>query len=454
LYDRTSISNQLALDATRTSITDSRSWTQRLRSVRRARHFTLTWLGVFTVVVAAATPIAFTSSASAVAKNSSGQSAAAKTLTSHDSTATYSVGTTDASQPSGVAPPTTSEIPGYRLSYVTGFNGSSVPSGWFLYSGKPSGDPSGQWAADHVTVSGGMLQLNTYQDPSYNNEWVSGGVSKYSAPHTYGAYFVRSRMTGPGPTQVEILWPVSGWPPEIDFDETYGGDTAAQATLHYTSANLQIHKNVNIDMTAWHTWGVIWTPDSITYTVDGKVWGSVNEPSIIPAQPMTLNLQQQTWCSSNYACPTAPQSTDVNWVAEYIASSTPITTSTTTTISNSTTTSSSGAPRSITLGSFANNSVKLSRTMKARVRHLAKVITRRGDSAVTLTGYANGVASRSRALSVSRQRASRVRNYLEQQLASRNDHGVTVIVIGAGDSAVTTSVNAQVDSGKVVALLK
>ena len=27
-------------------------------------------------------------------------------------------------------------------------------------------------------------------------------------------------------------------------------------------------------MTQWHTWGVIWTPTSITYTVDGSVWGS------------------------------------------------------------------------------------------------------------------------------------------------------------------------------------
>jgi hypothetical protein len=32
---------------------------------------------------------------------------------------------------------------------------------------------------------------------------------------------------------------------------------------------------------------------------------------------MVLDLQQQTWCSSGFACPTSPQSMDIAWVAEY-----------------------------------------------------------------------------------------------------------------------------------------
>ena len=39
----------------------------------------------------------------------------------------------------------------------------------------------------------------------------------------------------------------------------------------------------------------------------------------IPKVPMTLHLQSQTWCTFNYACPTSPQSTLVDWVAEYSA---------------------------------------------------------------------------------------------------------------------------------------
>lgn len=437
MHERASISDQLAREGTSSSTASTRPWIVRLRTGLRARRFAVTLLGVFTLIVAGITPIALTASASAVVapRGPSGQSAPTTRPTSHNSTTTYPVGTPDTSQPSREAPPNASHIPGYQLSYVTNFSGNSLPAGWAIFTGKPSGDPGGQWASNHVDVSGNMLRLNTFQDPNFNNNWVAGGVCQCGDHHTYGAFFVRSRMTGPGPTQVAILWPVVGWPPEIDFDETYGGVSTSQATLHYTSANLQIHRNLDINMTAWHTWGVIWTPTSLTYTVDGNVWGTVTEPSIIPDQPMILTLQQQTWCSSGFACPTSPESTDVNWVAEYTSTST--------------------SPKSITLGSFTNDSVGLSRTVRARIRHLAKVIAERGDSAVTLMGYASDVVGRAKAHAVSTERANNVKRYLEKQLASLNDLNVSVVAIGAGDIvASTTTVSARVGSGKVAALLK
>jgi beta-glucanase (GH16 family) len=169
-------------------------------------------------------------------------------------------------------------------------------------------------------VSGGLLQLNTFQDPAYNNAWVDGGVCQCEQGQTYGAYFVRSRTTGPGPTVVQLLWPANNsWPPEIDFDETYGLTTATSATTHYSSSNLQVQSTLNIDMTEWHTFGVIWTPTSITYTVDGQVWGTDTLAASIPNVAMTLDLDQQTWCSSGFACPTTPVSELVDWVAEYTA---------------------------------------------------------------------------------------------------------------------------------------
>jgi hypothetical protein len=411
----------------------------------------MTLMGVFSLSAVAIAPVVLMNTASAVSHKTT-----TTKLSSRDVTA-YSVGTPSTSEASGEAPPTTSEIPGYQLSYVTNFPGSSLPTGWQKYTGSPAGDSSGQWAPSHVVVSGGMLQFNTFQDPAFNNAWVEGGASKYSSPHTYGAYFVRSRTTGPGPTQVELLWPTSGWPPEMDFNETYGGVTATQATLHYTNANLQIHTNLTIDMTQWHTWGIIWTPTSVTYTVDGTVWGTVTDAAAIPDQPMTLNLQQQIWCSSGFACPTTPESMDINWVAEYVTGTNSPTTTTTTSTNSTTSTllGSAATPDPIMLGSFSKNSVGLTSQVKVGIRHLAKVIVKRGDSTVTLTGYSNGVANQWRALVLSKERAINAKKYLDEQLASLNDHGVTVIVIGAGDSFTsTTSVNARVDSGRVVALLR
>jgi beta-glucanase (GH16 family) len=171
-------------------------------------------------------------------------------------------------------------------------------------------------------VGGGLLSLNTWQDPAYNNEWVTGGLCQCGEPQTYGAYFVRSRLTGAGPTGVELLFPTSGWPPEIDFNETGGGITSSTATNIWAasgSSRSQSQSQLSIDMTQWHTWGVIWTPTSITYTVDGRAWGTFTVASEVPSQPMTLDLQQQTWCSSGWACPATPQSMQVDWVAEYRA---------------------------------------------------------------------------------------------------------------------------------------
>jgi beta-glucanase (GH16 family) len=241
----------------------------------------------------------------------------AATTTTAPSSTPYPIGTVSSSEPSGMAPPGANSLAGYSQSYVTDFSGTSMPAGWNTYDGVPGGDPGAQFSPAHVVVSGGLLQLNAYQDPAYNNEWVTGGVSDSGHSQTYGAYFVRSRMTGAGPTGVELLWPANNsWPPEVDFNETKGVTTSTTSTVWYGAENMDV-RTLNIDMTQWHTWGVIWTPTSITYTVDGQVWATVTASSEIPNIPMTLDLQEQTWCSSGFACPSTPQSMDVDWVAEY-----------------------------------------------------------------------------------------------------------------------------------------
>jgi hypothetical protein len=231
----------------------------------------------------------------------------------------YPLGIKESSEPSAMAPPGAHALLGYRQTYVSDFKGAKLPAGWLKYSGTPGSDPGAQWSPAHDVVRKGMLHLETYQDPAYGHEWVAGGLCQCGHSQTYGAYFVRSRVTGAGPTNVELLWPVANvWPPEIDFNETGGSTIGTSATVHWGSASNQDQRGDNaVDMTQWHTWGVIWTPTSITYTLDGEVWGTVSVASEIPNQPMTLDLQQQTWCSSGFACPTAPESMLIDWVAEY-----------------------------------------------------------------------------------------------------------------------------------------
>jgi len=230
----------------------------------------------------------------------------------------YPIGTVNGHEPSGLGPPRSGAIAGYKESYVTDFSGRSMPRGWITYSGVPGGDPGAEFGMDHVVVSGGLLKLNAFQDPAFHDQWVTGGVGQFGHSQTYGAYFVRFRLTGAGPAAVALLWPTdNSWPPEIDFSETLGPTNATTATVHFDAVNNEDKRSLQLDMTRWHTWGVIWTPTSVTYVVDGHTWGSVDVHSEIPHVPMSLALQEQTWCTSGYACPTTPESMDVAWVAEY-----------------------------------------------------------------------------------------------------------------------------------------
>ena len=250
---------------------------------------------------------------------------------------TYPVGTPDHSEPSGQAPPAPDALVGYTQTYVNDFNAPTLPTGWNVFTGIPGADPGAHFGISHVTVSGGVLRLLTYRNRSWHNRWVTGGVCQCGLAQTYGADFVRSRVTGAGPNEAELLWPSgSTWPPEIDFSESGGSLTNISSSLHYGSVNHIDQRFLHVNMRQWHTWGVIWTPTSVIYTVDGRIWSSVTVLAEIPTLPMTLDLEQRTKCAVGHQCPTKPVAMEVDWVAEY---STRVPTTTTTTNASTTTTS-------------------------------------------------------------------------------------------------------------------
>jgi hypothetical protein len=244
----------------------------------------------------------------------------ASSTTTIPADSSYPTGNTDTAEPSGKSPPTAQALPGFIQTYVTDFPGTTLPPGWDTFSGVPGGDPDGQFDPRHVVVSGGLLRLNAWRDAAYVNRWVTGGVCLCTVSQTYGAYFVRSRLTGPGPNEVQLLWPTANvWPPEIDFYESGSGTTRAVATVHYGAANNIEQRFITIDLTKWHTFGVIWQRDALVFTVDGRAWGTITLPWQIPDQPMTLHVQQQTSCvlGLSYWCPRIPVSMEVDWVAVY-----------------------------------------------------------------------------------------------------------------------------------------
>jgi len=214
-------------------------------------------------------------------------------------------------------------VPGWQLTYSTDFPGDSLPSGWGAYAGEPGGDPAGNWVQSNAVVSNGALHLMA-------NSSSQAGVAFYGKPQTYGMYLVR--MKGDDEpnlaiNNIAILWPAQQgtWPPEVDFYEDGGGTRQGfSATLHPGPNGddcCVVHTNAPANNgTAWHTYGVQWTPSSITYTIDGRVFGSVSKSSLSsPAQwpsiPMNLTLQSQNQGSSQ---PSGTIETmTVAWVAQY-----------------------------------------------------------------------------------------------------------------------------------------
>jgi hypothetical protein len=239
-------------------------------------------------------------------------------VTSGTQPAPYPIGIPNTAESSGMAPPSATAIPGYTLTYSNNFEGTKIPAGWTVYHGTPMGDPGAQFGTAHVVVGDGELRLNTWRDPRYQNRWVTGGLCQCGKPAKYGAFFVRSRDTGGGASEIQLLWPASNvWPPEIDFNESAGRLNSTSASDHFGPTNQLDQRELRINMTQWHTWGVVWSPKSIEYVVDGIVWATVTDPSEIPTVPMTLDLQQQTWCSEDRLCPQKPVSMLIDWVAEY-----------------------------------------------------------------------------------------------------------------------------------------
>jgi len=234
--------------------------------------------------------------------------------------------------PSGQPIPSQAPL-GYNTVVTQDFTGTAVPSGWHPYEGQPGTDTGGWWNPSHVIVGGGMLTLRTYRDPAHagpHSPWVEGGIDQWpQGVLKYGEYVVRSRVTSAvGVTQVMLLWPNErrGIPREIDFNESNGTDETTAHLIYGRSSHTHTEQSVTlayptVDLTQWHTWGVIVTPKTITYTLDGRTWATmVNHEHVA----MHLALQQQVWACNNTAeraCPSSstPAEVDfqIDWVAVY-----------------------------------------------------------------------------------------------------------------------------------------
>jgi beta-glucanase (GH16 family) len=233
------------------------------------------------------------------------------------------------SDPSGIAMPK-GDLPGWTLKAADDFTGSAVhASRWQVYRGTARDDHAGYFDPSHLSVADGELIESTYRDPHDGDRWTSAGM-KSTLSQTYGMYEVRLRFTGgAGVAHDILLWPTDNASlPQIDFSNDSGAAAPQtnEAALREPGGRTE-PESIPVDLSAWHTFGVIWTPGALRYTVDGAVW-AVQRGAAVPSLPMRMAIQTQAvTCTKGAAGPTVPACTgpdtpprvdlDVDWAVQY-----------------------------------------------------------------------------------------------------------------------------------------
>ena len=114
-------------------------------------------------------------------------------------------------------------------------------------------------------------------------------TTQFSFSQQYGYFEMRAKMPkGKGLWPAFWLLPIDkSWPPEIDVMEAFGGKNSkgegGVRAIHYATHSKDKTKScgewkdVNVDMTQnFHTYGVNWQPDGITYFFDGEPHATCN----------------------------------------------------------------------------------------------------------------------------------------------------------------------------------
>ena len=168
-------------------------------------------------------------------------------------------------------------------------NGSSLPSNgeqeWYINSNYGPTAGVTPW-----TVNNGVLTITATPTPSWlssqvnNYSYISGELNSYhSFSQTYGYFEMRAELpAGQGFWPAFWLMPMDGsWPPELDIMEALGQNpTELVTTSHSAYAGMESLWTQVPDMTAgYHTYGVDWEPDYITWYFDGKAVYQIATPA-------------------------------------------------------------------------------------------------------------------------------------------------------------------------------
>lgn len=204
----------------------------------------------------------------------------------------------------------------------------SYAARWLQYSdntpdstGRNLGTPSRWWPSKVVSVHDGLLDFYFHtEDGVALSAAVLPATGGKALNQLYGRYVVRFRADSSlGYKAAFLLWPKSErWPQdgEIDFPE---GDLAESifAAMHHQDGRSSDDQDVfttGVSFAGWHTAVTDWTPQGVSFILDGAVIGISTIG--IPNTPMHYVLQSEA-CEVRCPSPDLVGHLQIDWVAIY-----------------------------------------------------------------------------------------------------------------------------------------
>ncbi|HWE72764.1 MAG TPA: family 16 glycosylhydrolase [Stellaceae bacterium] len=211
-------------------------------------------------------------------------------------------------------------------------NGYSLPSNgeqeWYINSNYAPTSSVQPW-----TVNNGVLTLSAAPASSSISsqidgyQYTSGQINtSQSFSQTYGYFEMRAELpAGQGTWPAFWLLPENGsWPPEIDAMEMLGNNPATYYTsIHSGSAANEINAGqgdtVADTSSGYHTYGVDWEPDHITYYFDGQeVYQTATPADMNTPMYMIANLALGgPWGGNVDGTTSFPANMNIDWIRAY-----------------------------------------------------------------------------------------------------------------------------------------
>ncbi|MGW1988776.1 glycoside hydrolase family 16 protein [Embleya sp. NPDC001921] len=205
---------------------------------------------------------------------------------------------------------------GRRLLFAEDFTGSALAAGrwvtcydWNVDGCTNAGNREQQWyRPEQVRVGGGQAVLTAVRRPTRGADgtvypWASGMLStgrpswngRPRFTFTYGR--VEAELSMPRePNSFPAFWlmPASRYtPPELDVVELIGLDGRARSTVHWRGADGRpdawVHESPARDWSGrFHHFALDWTPERLTWWIDGEQVFTVTDPARVPDEPMEV----------------------------------------------------------------------------------------------------------------------------------------------------------------------